>query len=258
MPRHRDKAAKGGKEEKPAKGSPAPAKGGKEPKEEPKAAATPEKQPKGGPHKGDSKAEIKGDSPAESPVPAAGAGAGAGASASRDSAEPAAAGSADSGDALTAPVEVLRAMVNDAEFGDVMVACEGSKAQFHAHEFIVAKRCPELLKNAKKQRKGGKLCDPKLDEHTIERLLIFVYTDNFPFHKNKLSDEDVIKLNAAANQLKLKRLGWLCSTQLQRTLTMKSIYAVLKVCVFAESPVLSFSCEATPLTHTPPNPPSST
>jgi len=129
------------------------------------------------------------------------------------------------------PMVVLtnKKLLLDETFADVTIAVGGDK--LFAHAPILACRCEQILplpadEKAKKKKKHDLKIKGVHSGPIMQRVLEFLYTGMVDFPK--LSDVEILHLNAAARQFKLARLGYLCERWLKEHFTVVTVFHLLK------------------------------
>ena len=104
----------------------------------------------------------------------------------------------------------------------------------YAHSAIICCRCPEIIgfpsadeKSKKKTKKNEvKIKDGAVTPGAMHKVLEFLYTGDVDF--SKLPDKEIIFLGRAARHFKLNRLSYLCEERLNGSMTIESVFHLLK------------------------------
>jgi len=120
-------------------------------------------------------------------------------------------------------------LINNPNYHDLIFIVE--KQQIYAHSIIVAVRAPELAspkdKKKIKSKKGLITVDVTTINHRILlEVLHYVYCGSIEF--GKLQVPQILQLNAAAIELALPRLQWMCEHHLRTHISLDNIFPVLK------------------------------
>lgn len=100
-----------------------------------------------------------------------------------------------------------------------------------AHACVVASRCEEILplptdEKSRRKKKHEVKVKNVASAQIMQRVLEFLYTGMVDFPK--LTDKDILLLNAASRQFKLARLSYLCERWLREHMTIESVFHLLK------------------------------
>eukprot|EP01118_Nematostelium_gracile_P000256 TRINITY_DN1024_c0_g1_i4.p1 TRINITY_DN1024_c0_g1~~TRINITY_DN1024_c0_g1_i4.p1 ORF type:complete len:644 (+),score=160.44 TRINITY_DN1024_c0_g1_i4:755-2686(+) len=133
---------------------------------------------------------------------------------------------------MSPTVELGKGLANPiAAFADTTLAVE--KQTVSSHLVVLRYRVPNLLdpKDAKTKGKPKKkplkvVVPASITARTLQDVLQYVYTGSVEIAK--LSVPQILALNAAAKELDLGRLHWICEDYLKRNLGMDNIFTVLK------------------------------
>jgi len=123
-------------------------------------------------------------------------------------------------------------LVNSPTFSDVQFIVE--KQQIFAHYVIIHARCPALVNSADKKfkvkkKKGITLVEIHAISHKILlEILGYIYGGSVEFQKFAKQEQLILQLNAAAMELGLDRLQWLCENYIRTSLDSSNIFVVLK------------------------------
>ena len=138
----------------------------------------------------------------------------------------------DSGKYHAQVVTTFKKLSQDDSLTDLVIKI-GSDA-IHAHSAVICCRCPEIIgfptvdeKSKKKTKKNEvKLKDGAVTSGAMHKVLEFLYTGDVDF--SKLPDKEILFLIKAARYFKLDRLSYLCETQLNGSMTIESVFHLLK------------------------------
>lgn len=120
-------------------------------------------------------------------------------------------------------------LINNANYHDLIFMVE--KQQVYAHSIVVAVRAPELASPKDKKKVKSKKGLTTVDVTTIsQRILLevlhYVYCGTIEFAK--LNVQQILQLNAAAIELALPRLQWMCEHHLRTHISLDNIFPTLK------------------------------
>lgn len=117
----------------------------------------------------------------------------------------------------------------DDTFADLSIKVGGDTVA--AHACVVASRCEEILplptdEKSRRKKKHEVKVKNVASAQIMQRVLEFLYTGMVDFPK--LTDKDILLLNAASRQFKLARLSYLCERWLREHMTIESVFHLLK------------------------------
>eukprot|EP00027_Filamoeba_sp_ATCC50430_P018479 CAMPEP_0168563552 /NCGR_PEP_ID=MMETSP0413-20121227/12738_1 /TAXON_ID=136452 /ORGANISM="Filamoeba nolandi, Strain NC-AS-23-1" /LENGTH=489 /DNA_ID=CAMNT_0008595095 /DNA_START=63 /DNA_END=1532 /DNA_ORIENTATION=+ len=120
-------------------------------------------------------------------------------------------------------------LINNPNYHDLIFMVE--KQQIYAHSIVVSVRAPELAspkdKKKVKSKKGLTTVDVTTISHRILlEVLHYVYCGTIEFAK--LNVQQILQLNAAAIELALPRLQWMCEHHLRTHISLDNIFPTLK------------------------------
>mmetsp|Transcript_8105 Transcript_8105/g.34094 ORF Transcript_8105/g.34094 Transcript_8105/m.34094 type:complete len:566 (+) Transcript_8105:285-1982(+) len=117
----------------------------------------------------------------------------------------------------------------DDTYADLTIKVGGDTV--YAHAPVVASRCEEILplptdEKSRRKKKHEVKVKNVASAQIMQRVLEFLYTGMVDFPK--LTDKDILLLNAASRQFKLARLSYLCERWLREHMTIESVFHLLK------------------------------
>lgn len=136
-------------------------------------------------------------------------------------------------------------MINEEQHSDLIFQVE--KQQVFAHYYVVSIRCPLLVapkdpKRKPKKKKNITIVDapPTISHKTLLDVLYYLYTGHIEF--SVLNPFQILQLNAAAMELEIERLKWMCENFLRTQMNLDNIYAIYKGCHELNQPYIKDLC----------------